>query len=183
MAELPLYRLYALRALFLLIGLGEGLQIWPAIFHHARPWEFWHGVSMSFLGALTALSLLGVRYPIKMMPLLFFELAWKGLWVLAVFLPLWLAHRVDADTAGTSLPSGSASCWCRSFFRGVTFGDSTSSHRPTVGNERALSYRVELRQRIPRQFHRGAGDILAQMRDRRGAGNQQNIRRAPQQPR
>jgi hypothetical protein len=33
------------------------------------------------------------------MPILFFELAWKLLWLLAVWLPLWLTHRVDADTA------------------------------------------------------------------------------------
>ena len=102
--QLPLYRIYALRALFLLIGLGEGLQIWPAIFHHARPWEFWHGVGMSFLGALTALALVGVRFPVRMMPLMLFELAWKLLWLLAVFLPLWLVHRVDADTADNLFP-------------------------------------------------------------------------------
>lgn len=99
MPDLSLFRLYLLRAVFLLIGLGEGLQIWPALLHHARPWEFWHGVGMSFLGALTALSLLGVRYPIRMLPLLIYELAWKLIWTLAVWLPLWLSHRVDALTA------------------------------------------------------------------------------------
>jgi hypothetical protein len=34
-----------------------------------------------------------------MLPLLVFEFAWKLLWVLAVWLPLWLGHRMDADTA------------------------------------------------------------------------------------
>lgn len=102
--EVSLFRLYALRALFLLIALGEGFQIWPAILHHSRPWDFWHGVGMSFLGALTALALLGVRYPVRMLPLMIFELAWKLLWMLAVWLPLWLAHRVDPDTADNLLP-------------------------------------------------------------------------------
>jgi hypothetical protein len=97
--ELPLYRLYILRALFLLIALAEGSQIWPAILHHAKPWDFWHGVGMSFLGALTALALLGVRYPVRMLPLMIFELAWKLVWALAVWLPLWRAHSIDADTA------------------------------------------------------------------------------------
>lgn len=101
--ELPLYRLYILRALFLLIGLGQGSLTWPVIFHHTKPWEFWHGVALCFLGALTALSLLGVRYPVHMMPLLIFELAWKLLWVLVVWLPLWLAHSVDPDTAENAL--------------------------------------------------------------------------------
>lgn len=97
--ELSLFRLYLLRAMYLLIGLAQGSQTWPAIVHHTRPWDMWHGVGMSFLGALTALSLLGVRYPVRMLPLLIFELAWKLLWVLAIWLPLRLAHRVDADTA------------------------------------------------------------------------------------
>jgi uncharacterized membrane protein (DUF485 family) len=61
---------------------------------------------MSFLGALTALALVGVRFPVRMMPLLLFELAWKLLWLLAVFIPLWLAHRVDADTAANLFPIG-----------------------------------------------------------------------------
>lgn len=98
-AELPLYRLYLLRVLFLLIAVGQGSQTWPQIIHHVSLWSFWHGVGMSFLGALTALSLLGVRYPVRMLPLLFFEFAWKLLWVLVVWLPLSLAHRVDPDTA------------------------------------------------------------------------------------
>ena len=98
-SELSLFRLYLLRAMYLLIGLAQGSQTWPAIVHHARPWDMWHGVGMSFLGALTALSLLGLRYPVRMLPLLIFELAWKLLWVLAIWLPLSLTHRVDADTA------------------------------------------------------------------------------------
>ena len=102
--ELSLFRLYVLRAMYLLIALAQGSQTWPAIVHHTKPWDMWHGVGMSFLGALTALSLLGVRYPVRMLPLLIFELAWKLLWVLAAWLPLWLAHRVDADTADSFFP-------------------------------------------------------------------------------
>jgi hypothetical protein len=97
--ELPLYRLYVLRASYLLIGVWQGLRTWPAILHHPLPWDFWHGVGVSFLGALTLLCLLGVRYPVKMMPLLVFELTWKLIWVLAAWLPLYLGHALDADTA------------------------------------------------------------------------------------
>src|SRR3984957_20812674 len=84
---LPLYRLYLLRAAYLLLGLLQGSKRWPAILHHALPWDFWHGVAMSFFGALTLLSLLGVRYPVRMMPLLIFEFVWKAIWVLGAGLP------------------------------------------------------------------------------------------------
>ncbi len=97
--ELPLYRLYVLRAAYLLIGLWQGAITWSAILHHARPWDFWHGVGMSFLGALTLLCLLGVRYPVRMMPLLIFEFTWKLIWVLAAWLPPYLGHAMNPDIA------------------------------------------------------------------------------------
>lgn len=101
--DLTLYRIYLLRAMFLLIALAQGSQTWPAIVAHTTHWTMWHGVGMSFLGALTALSLLGVRYPVKMLPLMIFEFAWKLLWALSIWLPLWLTHRMDADNADVAL--------------------------------------------------------------------------------
>src|SRR5579862_3160023 len=99
--ELPLYRLYVLRAAYLLIGLWQGSLTWPAILHHMRPWDFWHGIGTSFFGALTLLSLLGVRYPVRMMPLLIFEFTWKLIWVLAAWLPPYLAHTLAPDVANS----------------------------------------------------------------------------------
>ena len=97
--DIPLYRLYLLRAGFLVLGLAQGYRTWSAILGHRGPWEFWHGVAASLLGALTLLALLGVRYPVRMLPLMIFEFVWKLIWTLAIWLPLWLGHRVDADTA------------------------------------------------------------------------------------
>ncbi len=99
--ELPLYRLYVMRAAYLLLGLLQGAHTWPAILHRAQPWDFWHGVGMSFFGALTLLCLLGVRYPVRMMPLLIFEFVWKTIWVLAAWLPPYLGHTLDPVTAAS----------------------------------------------------------------------------------
>jgi len=98
---LPLYRLYVLRGAYLLIGLLQGARTWSAILHHVRPWDFWQGVAESLLGALTLLCLLGVRYPVRMMPLLIFEFVWKAIWVLAAWLPPWLGHTLDPDIGGS----------------------------------------------------------------------------------
>lgn len=84
-----------------MIAIGLGSEIWPLMFHH-RPWELMHGVANSLLAALSALALLGVRYPLAMLPLLFFELAWKAIWLVALALSLWLAHSMDANTLETA---------------------------------------------------------------------------------
>ena len=94
---LPLYRLYVMRAAYLVLGLLQGSKTWTAILHHTQPWDFWHGVGMSFFGALTLLCLLGVPYPFRMMPLLIFEFTWKAIWIFAVWLPPWLGHTLDPD--------------------------------------------------------------------------------------
>ena len=100
-AEVSLLRLYALRATYLLLVVGMGFQIWPAIIHHTRPWDLMHGVASCMLGAMSALAAVGLRYPLKMLPILFFELVWKATWLIAIAYPLWTAHKIDADTAET----------------------------------------------------------------------------------
>jgi hypothetical protein len=59
------------------------------------------GVVLSVLFAFALLAVLGIRYPIKMLPLLFFELLWKSIWVVAFGLPLLLSDGLDPNTTET----------------------------------------------------------------------------------
>lgn len=101
MHEVSALRLNVLRATYLLIALGMGLQIWPMILWHPAGVAHMTGVVRSMLGAITLLALLGIRHPLQMLPLLFVELVWKMIWVLSFGLPLWSAGRLDAGTAET----------------------------------------------------------------------------------
>lgn len=99
--EVSTFRLYLMRGLYLLIAVGLGSMIWPGIIHHAKPWGHMQGVANALLAALSALALVGVRYPLQMLPLLLFELLWKAIWLVAVAVPLWSANQLDPDTRET----------------------------------------------------------------------------------
>jgi len=101
MQEIALWRIHLLRVAYLMLVVFLGRMIWPAILHHAH-WELMHGVADCLLGAMSLVAVIGLRYPLQMLPLLFFELAWKTIWLIVVAYPAWAAHNMDADTADTT---------------------------------------------------------------------------------
>jgi hypothetical protein len=101
MSEVSTFRLYLLRVMYLIIAVGLGITIWPGILSPPPNLSHMATVVRSVLGAVALLALLGVRYPLKMLPLLFFELLWKTIWVLVFGLPLWRGQQLDANTRET----------------------------------------------------------------------------------
>lgn len=107
MHHVSLFRLYLLRALYLVVAVGLGLVVWPGIVHRTHPWELMEGIVQCMLGSFALLSALGLRYPLQMLPVMLWELGWKTLWLLVVALPLWLSGQMDTPTwniAVTILP-------------------------------------------------------------------------------
>ena len=102
MNDVSLIRLYVLRASYLLIAVGLGITVWPGVIHHNKPWELMQGVVSCVLAAVAVLAAVGLRYPLQMLPLLFFEILWKAIWLLVVAAPLWSAQRMDASTLETA---------------------------------------------------------------------------------
>ena len=101
--EVSTFRLFLLRATYLLIvvGVGLGMQIWSGVLHPPSDLEHMRGVVRSMLAAVSLLAMLGIRYPLKMLPLLFFELAWKSTWIIAFGLPLWTSNQLAPGTSET----------------------------------------------------------------------------------
>jgi hypothetical protein len=97
-AGVSLPRLYALRLGYLIIAVGLALTKWPLLINHPQPWPLFEGVETSMLVALSLLWFLGIRYPLQMLPVLLFELAWKIIWMVAVVLPLWRSDQLDPAT-------------------------------------------------------------------------------------
>ncbi|AKC85788.1 hypothetical protein [Pseudoxanthomonas suwonensis] len=96
MSEVSTLRLLLLRGMYLLIAVGLGLTLWPSILFPTGTAADPHSVIRALLGGLSLMCLLGLRYPLRMLPLLLFELAWKVIWVVATALPAWRAGTLDA---------------------------------------------------------------------------------------
>ncbi|WP_125776030.1 hypothetical protein [Antribacter gilvus] len=96
--ELPLWRLHLLRLGYLIMGGGLVVYQWPLLFTHAEPWPVMAGVVTCMLVAMSLVAFLGLRYPLKALPIMLFEVAWKLIWLGAVALPLGLNQQMDADT-------------------------------------------------------------------------------------
>jgi hypothetical protein len=92
----PLWRLYTLRVCYLILALGLGLYIWPSVLSHSPHFAATQGIQTSLLAGLGAAAILGFRYPVRMIPLLLFELIWKIVYLAAFALPLWRAHQITA---------------------------------------------------------------------------------------
>ena len=91
-----------LRSLYGLMAVGLGLTVWPEVFQHTQALTARSGVAASLLAGLGATAALGIRYPVRMLPVLMFELTWKAIFLIAFALPLYLAHRLDATTAANA---------------------------------------------------------------------------------
>lgn len=51
------------------------------------------------------MAALGLRYPLKMLPILLWEMVWKTTWLAVVALPRWLSGRMDAATTANTFAS------------------------------------------------------------------------------
>jgi hypothetical protein len=101
MSEVSTFRLYLLRAMYVFMAVGLAITRWPEILDPPPGISNAGTVVSCVLAAISLLALLGIRYPLKMLPLLLFELLWKVLWVLGWGLPLWSDRQLTPDSEQT----------------------------------------------------------------------------------
>lgn len=93
---ISLWRVYLLRAGYLLTAVGGSSAFIPPFLHHG-PWTLTQGVMHVMLLSFVLLSYLGLRYPLKMLPLLFWEMLWKASWFVLIAYPAWRTGTMSAD--------------------------------------------------------------------------------------
>jgi hypothetical protein len=82
-------RLYLLRVLYIGNFLFVGFNAFSALLTSDKPIPPVTGVAFAFWAALGLMSGVGIRYPLKMLPVLFMQLCYKTIWLLTIALPIW----------------------------------------------------------------------------------------------
>src|SRR3954468_14905527 len=97
-SQLSVARLNLMRAGYLLMGVGLAIVKWPLL-ADAHTMPLYEGVTLCLLTAMSLLAFLGLRHPVKLLPVLLFESAWKLLWLGLVALPKAVDGNLDAATS------------------------------------------------------------------------------------
>jgi hypothetical protein len=76
----------------------------PLLIHHG-PTE--RGMILGIKGGLWIMGMIGVRHPLRMLPIFIFEFVWKTIWLLAFGLPKWISGigspRLSQDMMGIGI--------------------------------------------------------------------------------
>lgn len=98
--EVSLARLYVLRAFCILFFAAGPFIALPDVI---QPDPASRGLMSSIVAGFWVMSILGLRDPLRIMPIFLFEFAWKMIWLLAFGLPRWWS--------GVSAPHLSQDLW------------------------------------------------------------------------
>ncbi|MBN9308762.1 hypothetical protein [Devosia sp.] len=94
-------RLTLLRACYAVLVVGTSLRYAPVYMDGLSNLPRMDGAVVALLSALGVLSVAGLFSPIRMLPLLVFEIGWKLIRVSTVALPKWLDGALDEGTLST----------------------------------------------------------------------------------
>ncbi|MEM8846674.1 MAG: hypothetical protein AAGD17_06185 [Bacteroidota bacterium] len=81
-------KLFLMRGLYFITFVGLAFQSWNYLLSQNETIDYMTGVAFSFWAAYATLMGLGMFLPLRMLPLVFLQLAYKAIWVVWVYLPL-----------------------------------------------------------------------------------------------
>lgn len=91
--------IYLLRVLYALMFFMLGQTVWQEILSHEGAWKPQEAMVWSVWAAFSALAGIGILHPLRMLPILLLEIAYKGLWLALVAYPLWSQDRLAGSPA------------------------------------------------------------------------------------
>lgn len=86
--------IYLLRLLYVLMLLFLGKDSWTHVLTFKGSWDPEEAAAWCVWASYSALSVLGIIHPLKMLPLVLLEISYKVLWLIIVAYPLWSTNQL-----------------------------------------------------------------------------------------
>jgi hypothetical protein len=95
----PRINIYLLRLLYSLMFLFVNFDSWTHIFKHTGAWDSINAAAWCMWGCFALISFIGIIRPLKMLPIVLFEILYKTAWLLIVAYPLWMKNELIGSPA------------------------------------------------------------------------------------
>jgi hypothetical protein len=92
-------QVFGLRLAYALVFVLVGNKSWTSIVNHRGDWDPLVAAAVCMWASSSLLSLIGIFHPLKMLPLVLFEIGYKALWLAIVAWPLWRENRLMGSPA------------------------------------------------------------------------------------
>lgn len=93
------FKIYLLRLLYFLVFIFVGYDSWTYIFNFDGQGDHVRAAAFCMWASYSLLSGIGVVYPLKMLPIVAFEILYKVVWLLIIAYPLWSASQLAGSPA------------------------------------------------------------------------------------
>ena len=90
---------FALRVFYFLMAAFVATEAWKTIITHEGPRDPFRAIAFCVWAAYPTLAVLGLIHPLRILPIMLFTVAYKGLWLLIVAYPLWRAGTLAGSPA------------------------------------------------------------------------------------
>ncbi|SNC77547.1 hypothetical protein SAMN06265337_4135 [Hymenobacter gelipurpurascens] len=95
----PRLNIYRLRLLFTLVFFFLTYESWAHILTHRGPWDNANAAAWFMWGSYSVISVIGIRRPLKVRPIVLFEVVYKVAWLSVVAYPLWVKQELIGSPA------------------------------------------------------------------------------------
>lgn len=103
--DVAFWRITVLRILYLVIALALSSFVWSQLIFASADWPVITSIAKSMMAGMALLCVVGIRFPLAMLPILVFEMLWKTIWLAAIALPAWLGDRWTASIESVFIES------------------------------------------------------------------------------
>src|SRR5579872_2881330 len=95
----PPINIYLLRLLYTLMFFFLSYTSWTHIINHTGPWDPANSAAWFMWASCAFIASIGILRPLKMLPIVLFEIIYKVAWLIVIALPLYQRHELTGTPA------------------------------------------------------------------------------------